>query len=592
MATVLLSGTNVRLLSSVPFHSDYNHSRWFTSKESQQTYFLSKPVVWSANEANFQRLNNVSFMDVREPIENLLNVNYMMFQNAQYSNKWFYAFVTQVEYIQRNNTRIHFKIDVLHTWLFDMNFKPSYVIREHCPLWQGATPVINTIDEGLDYGDIYETVSVQQFRPFDDLLFMVVGMKEHRHSNPSQPLVNQIKANYLGMPQPLTYYVTPFKLSGAQPTITVGGSGAHLSTAILDVLSGMYRSEDAVNNIVTAYITDFIGNNSGIAYDSANNTVNFSPVQFEIANFRVEPESDSFTTLYLKQIREYEQIEHSFGGKYSGFEEVTESKLLMYPYALSVLDDFKGNRLEIKNEYINSPSITVTAMGSIGNSNKVSYGVKNYATKGLNENNLKKMVLEHSLINDDPNDIPVMNEHLAAFMQGNRNAITQQQRQIWFDAGVGTLSSMTNGIARGNLISSGISAAQSIGQGVLALQSIQAKISDINNKPPSLQQQGSNTAFSFGNRYTGVHLIKKQIRKEYRDILSDFFNMYGYKVNRVKIPNFRTRLNWNYVQTQNCVIRGNFNNEDLQELRNIFNNGITLWHTDDIGNYNLSNEVR
>jgi hypothetical protein len=102
---------------------------------------------------------------------------------------------------------------------------------------------------------------------------------------------------------------------------------------------------------------------------------------------------------------------------------------------------------------------------------------------------------------------------------------------------------------------------------------------------------GSNTAFDYGNDYTGLYIIKKQIKPEYRKKIGDFFNMFGYKVNEVKTPNFHTRQNWNYVQTSSCMILGDFNNEDLQELKSIFDNGITLWHTEDVGNYTLENGV-
>jgi transcriptional regulator of heat shock response len=57
------------------------------------------------------------------------------------------------------------------------------------------------------------------------------------------------------------------------------------------------------------------------------------------------------------------------------------------------------------------------------------------------------------------------------------------------------------------------------------------------------------------------------------------------------MPNFHTRQSWNYVQTQNINLTANINNEDLQEFKNVFNNGITLWHNDDIGNYYLGNGV-
>jgi hypothetical protein len=137
----------------------------------------------------------------------------------------------------------------------------------------------------------------------------------------------------------------------------------------------------------------------------------------------------------------------------------------------------------------------------------------------------------------------------------------------------------------------GVGIVQGAGNSVLQMQALQAKQKDIDNIPPSIAKMGSNTAYDFGNGYRGIYVIKKQIKDEYIKKLEDFFNMFGYKLNEVKIPNFHTRQNWNYVQTANCNITGNMNNEDLQELKQIFDNGITLWHTDDIGNYSLSNGV-
>jgi hypothetical protein len=123
------------------------------------------------------------------------------------------------------------------------------------------------------------------------------------------------------------------------------------------------------------------------------------------------------------------------------------------------------------------------------------------------------------------------------------------------------------------------------------MQQIQAKQKDIGNTPPQLTKMGSNTNFDYGHGYSGVWLIKKEITDEYRKKLSEFFNMFGYKLNEVKLPNFHTRMYWNYVQTSSCNITGDFNNDDLNDLKKVFDNGITFWHTDDIGNYSLVNEV-
>lgn len=54
--------------------------------------------------------------------------------------------------------------------------------------------------------------------------------------------------------------------------------------------------------------------------------------------------------------------------------------------------------------------------------------------------------------------------------------------------------------------------------------------------------------------------------------------MYGYKVNNVKLPNITGRRNWNYVKTLDCNLLGEIPQEDLEELKQIFNNGVTFWH--------------
>lgn len=57
--------------------------------------------------------------------------------------------------------------------------------------------------------------------------------------------------------------------------------------------------------------------------------------------------------------------------------------------------------------------------------------------------------------------------------------------------------------------------------------------------------------------------------------------MFGYQTNRVKIPNINNRPNWNYVKTINANIIGNVPELELLAIRNMFNNGITLWHNPD-----------
>ena len=82
------------------------------------------------------------------------------------------------------------------------------------------------------------------------------------------------------------------------------------------------------------------------------------------------------------------------------------------------------------------------------------------------------------------------------------------------------------------------------------------------------------------------------IKKEYARIIDNYFSMFGYKINRVKVPNITGRSNWNYVKTINCNFDGNIPQTDLNIIRAMFNNGVTLWHNPStIYDYSNSNNI-
>jgi hypothetical protein len=581
MATVPLSGTDIRLLSGIPFTNDYKHTRWFDTITEQNNYFNSKTVVYGLSEANFQRIENHTFVRVDKHIDDLWNVNYLMFRNAQYNNKWFYGFVTKLVYVNTKVTEVHFQIDVLQTWKFDMNFKPSFVVREHCPLWDSnSMPIVNTVDEGLDYGSEYNIVSVENYRPCSGIYFLVVACKQGMHGAIDQ----NYYASLNGLPQLMVYYIHPFRLDGTTPDTNLGSLDS-----VADMIFGMYAQTNAVNNVVSMYITDALPNNPSYV----NGTLNFSSSNYQQVNLT----SGGTSTIFVTDMT-YGNWTYNAGNKYNMYSLVDESKLLMYPYTLVELVDFKGNKVEFKNEYIDNDNLLITISASLGLNNKIAYSIKDYLMPSIPDDSIKiKASLEKALINNEPNDIPIMTDMLSAYLQGNRNSLQNQKSSILFNGGMNAFSNLANGVVAaqtGNImgaVNSGIQMGQGLGNTALEMAQLSAKQKDIDNTPPSLAKMGSNSYFDYGNGYSGVWIIKKEITDEYRKKLTDYFNMFGYKKNEVKVPNFHTRQNWNYVQTKSCNITGNFNNQDLYELKQIFDSGICLWHTDDIGNYALDNGV-
>lgn len=97
---------------------------------------------------------------------------------------------------------------------------------------------------------------------------------------------------------------------------------------------------------------------------------------------------------------------------------------------------------------------------------------------------------------------------------------------------------------------------------------------------------GANTANNKQQFYGG----RCSITEQYARIIDEYFTMYGYATNRLKIPNRDSRPHWNYVKTIGCVITGSVPCDDMRMICNIHDKGITYWKNgSEIGDYSLDN---
>lgn len=143
----------IHLLSGVPLDNKYNHTLWFADATKQSAYFGTK-LVKSFRQCTYQRENRGWFRvgSVDNPMtpDKAFNVNYCMFQNTAFGKKWFYAFVTSVEYVNNTVAKFNYEIDVMQTWLFDYTLKESYIERQHT---ETDEPFEHTMEENVELGD-------------------------------------------------------------------------------------------------------------------------------------------------------------------------------------------------------------------------------------------------------------------------------------------------------------------------------------------------------------------------------------------------------------------------------------------------------
>ena len=121
--------TNIKILKDIPLDSSYEHTLYFDSANEQSQYFAGQ-AKYNLTEQTYQRVQR-GWARVSITAENLFDCNYIMFKNTNFGNKWFYAFITHVEYKSNIVSDVFFEIDVIQTWLFDFHLQKCYVEREH-----------------------------------------------------------------------------------------------------------------------------------------------------------------------------------------------------------------------------------------------------------------------------------------------------------------------------------------------------------------------------------------------------------------------------------------------------------------------------
>lgn len=143
--------TNLRLLKC-PIEADNKNQINFSNATAQYNYFNSLPKL-SVDDDDFSYQRKDSVIAYPEHIDSIMQYNYCMYQNENYSNKWFYAFITDMRYENDGLTYISIKTDVFQSWQFDLTFKASFVEREHV---NDDTIGLHTVPENLDVGEVIQ----------------------------------------------------------------------------------------------------------------------------------------------------------------------------------------------------------------------------------------------------------------------------------------------------------------------------------------------------------------------------------------------------------------------------------------------------
>lgn len=125
---IIAPQTEIRLVK-VPLSISNKNQITFANKDAQFEFFNSLPHL-TMDGCTYQRKDNRIYYDGK--FDDLIQYNYVMYQNEGFSDKWFYAFITDMTYVNTEVTSIEIATDVFQTWQFDIIYKESFVEREMC----------------------------------------------------------------------------------------------------------------------------------------------------------------------------------------------------------------------------------------------------------------------------------------------------------------------------------------------------------------------------------------------------------------------------------------------------------------------------
>lgn len=161
---MVISPNNEIVLLNVPIEIDNKNQLTFSDSNAQFNYFRNITDQKAYDKITYIRKDN--YVVVKDNFDNLLKYNYCMYQNENFSTKWYYAYVVKVEWLSPNSSKVYIVTDVFQTYQFDIDYKVSFIEREHINVNEDI-PGANLINEGLETGEFIEnaSTSIQGLNP-------------------------------------------------------------------------------------------------------------------------------------------------------------------------------------------------------------------------------------------------------------------------------------------------------------------------------------------------------------------------------------------------------------------------------------------
>ena len=527
------------ILLKCPLELDLQNQLTFSSKTAQYNYFNGLPKLVEDNFTYQRKDGKIRFPAV---MDDIIEYNYCMYRNSSYSDKWFYAFITNIEYLNDNTSLISIETDVWQTWQFDLNWKQCFVVREHV-----NDDVIGryTLEEDLPTGEpIINHYQLFEIANNNDDKQRVVLQVTQLPDGVTEP--DGYKTHvYNGIPQGTFFLVFTGFTSATRFAWWYDKKGQR------DALLAMFLVPEAM--VRTAHYENFtIGDGGG----SVN--VGFLEASYNPYNFT--PPSVYYSS--------------TLGGY-----TPKNKRLYSYPFSYLMVSNSAGSNVIYRYEDFEDPTHPAfICRGTLGQGCSIRLYPNLYKYYSL-----QSPAYDYGI---SCAKLPLLSWTSDYYL----NWQAQNATNLAVQTGISMGKSALNVVDTAATIYG--KAQTNKGVDITDLTSMTQQGLDMGSTVASYMQEhhvadlvpaqaigNTNCAdLTYAMDRCGFAIFKMSCRAQYAKIIDNYFSMFGYKVNSMKVPNITGRPNWNYVKTLGCNVIGTLPQLDLQAIKSMFDAGVTLWH--------------
>lgn len=592
-------------LGRVNFDSSYTNTPSWATLTEQTTWFNAQcDVTLTRDDYTYIRVDSSIKVPFNADEKHLYEYNYCMYQNSNYSTRWFYCFITGVEYINDNTTQLNLEIDLMQTWYFDYTMEANFVDRCHAKT--DAVGEHTNPEPQIPFVEVYNQAS-QYTETFSDWWIVIQTTRTPDYWGTSQ-------GNIPPASPAIRTFTSTFPTSGGKYTNIINGAkyfgfdfmespsiNDYPFTMFLDDIN-LVGGGEAVTNIFQipkALAPNRIGEQSNWAFEQGSapvlnreiaqpaffaygNNVNYYPKNNKLFSFpysfaRIDDNNGNSSDWVYENWKQNVRHTHEFKVT-AGLDP--ESTCFVIPQNYNGVANNVSNSFTFpcttKCSWTTSPYLNWSAQNALGNAITAGIAIASLAVPAARGAGAAVSVLGKA----------------APKAASGAKALGPGTAMI-----KGNIKYRGKGLPAGPSITPEMGAVAST-VGVMKGLDLLAQYDKMSKIPE--EQKGS----TGGNSLLAIGALTYNIRNvipklEYAKIIDSFFDLYGYSMERIMTPaeyDIRSRRSWNYIKMQNCVnhVKANsgMTSADMETINEIYNSGITFWKNHDhIGDYTQDNSI-